>query len=106
MTPAERYLRLCNTYCDALGGVRWSFQEDALIYRDSSALAFNEEIALFLEGFAWRGRCIHFAYILHLLHLLRDARLAVTPPRPAVKPGLPSSGPAAAQRRLLLRLAL
>jgi hypothetical protein len=79
MTPAERYLRLSDSYCDALGGLRWSFPEDGLVYRDGSPFAFNEEIALFLEGFAWRGRCIHFVFILHLFHLLRDTRSAVTP---------------------------
>jgi hypothetical protein len=71
VTPAERYLRLSNAYCDALGGLRWSFEEDALVYRDGSAFAFSAEVALFLEGFASRGRMIHFCFVLHLLHMLQ-----------------------------------
>jgi hypothetical protein len=71
MTPAERYLRLCTSYCDELGGLRWSPQEDALEYRHGSVFAFSEEIAVFLEGFAANGRLVHFAFVLHLLHLLR-----------------------------------
>jgi hypothetical protein len=71
VTPAERYLRLSNAYCDALGGLRWSFEEDALIYRDGSTFVFSEEVALFLEGFASGGRMIHFCFVLHLLYMLQ-----------------------------------
>jgi hypothetical protein len=53
VTPAESYLRLSNAYWDFLGELRWSFQEDALVYKDGSTFALNEEVALFLEGFAF-----------------------------------------------------
>jgi hypothetical protein len=72
VTPAERYLRLSDVYCDALGGLRWSFEDDVLVYRDGSTFAFIEEVALFLEGFASGGRMIHFCFVLHLLRMLQD----------------------------------
>jgi hypothetical protein len=72
VTPAERYLRLSYAYCDELGGLRWSFQEDAVITKDGSMFAFSEEIALFLEGFASCGRLIHFGYMLHMMQWLRE----------------------------------
>jgi hypothetical protein len=72
MNAVKSYLRLASAYCDYLGGLRWSSQEDALEYPDGSTFAFNEETALFLEGFASSGRLIPFAHVLHLLDLLRS----------------------------------
>jgi hypothetical protein len=74
MSPAERYLRLSTVYCNQLGGLRWSSTDDALEYPDGTTFALKEEVALFVEGFAsTRGHAIHFAFILHLLDLLRDS---------------------------------
>jgi hypothetical protein len=73
------YLRLPESYCGPLGGLRWSPTGEAIEYLDGATFAFNGELALFLEGFASGGRLIHFGFILHLLHLLRRGRA----PRPA-----------------------
>jgi hypothetical protein len=73
VTNAERYLRLPTKYCDALGGVRWSFEGDELVYKDGSCFALNEEVAMFLEGMAAGGRTIHFAYALHLLGMFKGS---------------------------------
>jgi hypothetical protein len=79
MQAAKSYLRLCSDYCQHLGGLRWSATEDALEYPDGATFAFNEEVALFLEGFASAGRLIAFGHVLHLLHLLRRGGRRTTP---------------------------
>jgi hypothetical protein len=71
VTSAEQYLKVSGDYCGALNGLRWSTFEDALEYGDGKTFALTEEVAIFLEGFASGGRLIHFAFVLHLLHLLR-----------------------------------
>jgi hypothetical protein len=73
MNAGERYLRLASSYCDFLGGLRWSADEDALEFHDGRTFAFNEEIATFIEGFCSHGQLIHLAFVLHLLYLLRNA---------------------------------
>jgi hypothetical protein len=72
--PAERYLRLPDAYAEFLGGLRWSAQDNTLVYRDGSTFAFYEEIALFLEGFASEGRLIHFPLLLHVLQLFTQKK--------------------------------
>jgi hypothetical protein len=79
MQAAKSYLRLSTAYCDYLGGVRWSSREDALEYPDGTTFAFTEEVAQFLEGLASGGRLLPFAYVLHLLDLLRSAPRTVAP---------------------------
>jgi hypothetical protein len=79
MNAAKAYLRLASAYCEYLGGVRWSGREDALEYPDGTTFAFNEEVALFLEGFAGGGRLIPFAYVLHLLDMLRNTHRVFAP---------------------------
>jgi hypothetical protein len=76
---AQGYLKLVGAYCQPLGGLRWSSAADAVEFGDGETFAFSAEIALFLEGFADNRRLIHFASILHLLHLLRDGRRTLTP---------------------------
>jgi hypothetical protein len=79
---AQDYLRLHGDYCQALGGLRWSASDDALVYADGETFALNEELALFLEGFGDGRRLIHFAFVLHLLELIRRPR---TLPREAAR---------------------
>jgi hypothetical protein len=74
--PVRNYLRLSSAYCQFLGGVRWSSEDDALAYPDGSTFAFNEEIAQLLDGFSSGGHLIHFGHMLHLFDLLRDNRPA------------------------------
>jgi hypothetical protein len=45
--------------------------QDTIQYADGGTFAFREEIALFLERFTVGRSLIHFAFILHLLKLLR-----------------------------------
>src|SRR5262245_11119405 len=71
MSSPETYLRLHGPYSHDLGGLAWSSHEDSLTRKDGSVFAFNEEIALLVEGFGSCGRLIHFAYLLHVLVLLR-----------------------------------
>jgi hypothetical protein len=70
---------LSSLYCQFLGGLRWSVEEDALEHQDGSIFAFTEEVALFLEGFDSGGRLISFAFVLHLLYLLRNNDRAFAP---------------------------
>jgi hypothetical protein len=70
MKLVHNYLRICHTYCDFLGGLRWSQSEDAVDFAAGGTFLFAEEIAQFLEGFA-RDRLLHFAHVLHLLIFLR-----------------------------------
>jgi hypothetical protein len=70
----QAYLRLSATYCDYLGGIRWSNDDDALVYRDGSTFAFCALIADFLEGFANGERAIPFGCVLHWIHLLQFGR--------------------------------
>ena len=74
MNPVQEYLRLASTYCQYLGGLRWSSNDDTIVYPDERTFAFNPEIASFLEGFGRQHPLIHFGHILHLLDLLRNSR--------------------------------
>jgi hypothetical protein len=71
MDAVGQYLILPRQYCDWLGGLRWSASDDTIIYPDGDTFAFNEEIALFLEGFANARALIHFGHVVHALDLLR-----------------------------------
>jgi hypothetical protein len=79
MDVVQDYLRLVGAYCQYLGGLRWSSVEDAIEHHDGHTFAFNEEIALFLEGWAAHKRLVHFGHVLHLLSLLRDRRAPAGP---------------------------
>ncbi len=70
----QQYLKLSPSYCEYLGGLRWSDREDALVYPDGRHVAFNEAVAEFLEGFHTGGRIISFSYILHWIDLLQNLR--------------------------------
>jgi hypothetical protein len=78
MNDAQTYLRLDTAYCRHLGELRWSATDDALVYPDGGTFAFNEEIALFLEGFASGRPLIHFVFMLHILDLVRSTRRTLT----------------------------
>jgi hypothetical protein len=79
MNTVQEYLRLSSTYCHFLGGLRWSAQDDTIVYPDGTTFAFTGEIAAFLAGFGRQRRPIHFGHILHLLDLLRNSRQLATP---------------------------
>jgi hypothetical protein len=66
------YLGLDAEYLKPLGGLHWSPAEDAVLYPEGGVLAFVEEIALFLEGFASIRPLMHFAMVLHALFLLQN----------------------------------
>jgi MoxR-vWA-beta-propeller ternary system domain bpX1 len=78
MDRPAHYLRIPEHYGAALGGLRWSDQHDAIMYRDAGTFALAPELGLFLEGFASTRPLIHFGFALHLLHLLGYGKL--TPP--------------------------
>jgi len=67
MDDVARYLTIPQDYAAALGGIRWSSEDDALNYVDGRTYAFNDEIALFVEGFCHIRSLIHFAFIAHWL---------------------------------------
>jgi hypothetical protein len=77
MYRVAEYLRINARYAAALGGLRWSADGEAVEYGDGSTFAFAGEVVSFLEGFASQRPLIHFAYILHLLCLLRRERTPV-----------------------------
>jgi hypothetical protein len=67
---AARYLLIPADYARELGGLRWSALRDAIEDGNGRTFALVEEVAAFLDGFASRGRLIHFAHVLHFLRLL------------------------------------
>src|SRR5260370_443154 len=71
----QAYLRLASAYCDYLGGIRWSSEDDTLVYPDGKVFAFHAPIAEFLEGFSGGGRAIPFGCVLHWAHLLQHGRM-------------------------------
>jgi MoxR-vWA-beta-propeller ternary system domain bpX1 len=79
MNPVQEYLRLSSAYCGFLGGIRWSSQDDTLVYGSDKTFAFTEEIAAFLAGFGRTRPLIHFGHVLHLLDLLRNNRRLPAP---------------------------
>jgi hypothetical protein len=78
MDLVRNYLRLETSYRRYLGDLAWSGADDALVYEDGATFAFNEEVALFLEGFAGAAPLIHFGFMLHLLDLFRGTRKTAT----------------------------
>jgi hypothetical protein len=72
MDSITGYLGLDAEYLKPLGGLHWSPAEDAVLYPEGGVLAFVEEIALFLEGFAGIRPLVHFAMVLHALFLLQN----------------------------------
>jgi hypothetical protein len=78
MDLVRNYLRLETSYRRYLGDLAWSGADDALVYEDGATFAFNEEVALFLEGFAGSAPLIHFGFMLHLLDLFRGTRKTAT----------------------------
>lgn len=71
MNSIAAYLALPPAYSAALGGLRWSSSDDAVVYADNMTFALNAEISLFLEGLHNVRSLVHFSYVLHLLDLLR-----------------------------------
>lgn len=71
MNSIAAYLALPPAYTAALGGLRWSSSDDAIVYADNLTFALNAEIGLFLEGFNNARSLIHFPHLLHLVDLLR-----------------------------------
>src|SRR6202035_3547773 len=70
----QGYLKLPTGYCEFLGGIRWSSEDDTLVYPDGKVFAFHAAIAEFLEGFSGGGRVIPFACVLHWAHMLQNGR--------------------------------
>lgn len=70
----QDYLKLAPSYCEHLGGLRWSNDEDALVLSDGRHVAFNDAVAEFLEGFQSGGRLVPFCYVLHGIDLLQNLR--------------------------------
>ena len=68
------YLTLPAAYCDFLGGIDWSSEEDALVYPNGVFFAFCALIAEFLQGFSSGGTVIPFACVLHWIHFLQNGR--------------------------------
>src|SRR3954471_3841462 len=77
MMTVDDYLAIPKAYGRWLGGLRWSANGEAVEYATTDpeiglTFAMSAQIDLFLEGLAAEGRTLHFAYVLHLLHLLGD----------------------------------
>jgi hypothetical protein len=70
----QGYLKLSRSYCNFLGGIRWSGEDDLLVNRDGHAFCFFPPIADLLEGFAGAGRVIPFECVLHWIDLLQNLR--------------------------------
>jgi hypothetical protein len=71
MSRAADYLWIPQGYTRSLRGLRWSPVGDAIEDDEGTTFALNQEIALFLEGFGSQRPLVHFAFILHLLWLLK-----------------------------------
>ena len=84
MMTVDDYLAIPDAYGRWLGGLRWMHNGEAVEYATTDpeiglTFAMSAQIDLFLEGLATEGRTLHFAYVLHLLHLLGDwKRMATT----------------------------
>jgi hypothetical protein len=69
------YLRIPESYCRSIGGLRWAHYGDAVEFLEGAAsgqtFAFSPEIALFLEGFRdLDGGFPAFGHVLHLLYMI------------------------------------
>ena len=72
---AALYLRIPESYCRSIGGLRWAHYGDAVEFLEGAAsgqtFAFAPEIALFMEGFRdLEGGFPAFGHVLHLLYLI------------------------------------
>ncbi len=76
MNREAAYLQIPEGYFRGMvpGSPRWSGSGEALEWPDGSTLAFGGEVALFLEGYAYVGRPIHFAHVVHLLAMVDPGR--------------------------------
>ena len=114
MMTVDDYLAIPDAYGRWLGGLRWSANGEAVEYATTDpeiglTFAMSAQIDLFLEGLATEGRTLHFAYVLHLLHLLGDwKRMGMTGARGPSQggargagPGVPRDRPPVAQRGAL-----
>ena len=82
MIAADSYLHIPEAYGRWLGGLKWSVGGEAVEFPDGQTFAFGRELSLFLDGFAASREPIHFAHVLHLVHLLLRGPLShdvVTP---------------------------
>jgi hypothetical protein len=66
----QAYLKLSSAYCDYLGGIRWSGEDEGLVYSNGKIFVFCAALAEFLEGFSNSGRVIPFSCVLHWLYFL------------------------------------
>lgn len=69
MNPVATYLSMPDFVTNATG-IRWS-QDDRCLECATGTLAFVEEIADFLDGFARVRRVVHFAFVVRLLAVLK-----------------------------------
>ena len=81
---AALYLRIPESYCRSIGGLRWAHYGDAVEFVEGAAggqtFAFAPEIALFMEGFReMEGGFPAFGHVLHLLYLIGLADRSGTP---------------------------
>ena len=72
---AALYLRIPESYCQSMGGLRWAHYGDAVEFVEGEAsgqtFAFAPEIALFMEGLRdLEGGFPAFGHVLHLLYLI------------------------------------
>jgi hypothetical protein len=74
MSAARSYLRIPEEYARYLGGLRWSADGDAIEDARGITFAFRQQIAHFLEGFTSIAAPVHFAFVLHLMHLVSQVK--------------------------------
>ncbi|MGF1580418.1 MAG: hypothetical protein ACFCD0_13740 [Gemmataceae bacterium] len=67
------YLRLDEQYAEALG-ISYTFNESLFVTNDGTALAFPEELASMVEGFASAQSLVPFVYLIHFLALCKGVR--------------------------------
>jgi hypothetical protein len=83
MDPTGDYLRIPHDYAEFLRPMAWSFNGEAIEYTDGGVFVFSPQLGHFLEGLTLDLDPIHFAFVLHFLHLLGLGK-EKPPPRAAL----------------------
>jgi hypothetical protein len=71
VSAEDAYLDIPVSYASALGGLRWSSAGDAIEDGQERTFAVGAEVAELFQGLLASRRVLHFAFVLHLLQLLK-----------------------------------
>jgi hypothetical protein len=69
---ADAYLTISPQYAERLGGLHWSSQREAIVHQDGSTLLLAEELTAILEGVFSREKVVPFAFVLTLIHYMKQ----------------------------------